>query len=570
MSEGQEGGIGRAGWEKRLKWLIGIRLLVAILFLGSAAIVQMQEAPPYPTGPLFFLLGLTFALSGLYTILLPWVKRLDEFTGFQLAGDLFLSTGLVHYTGGIVSPLTFVYIFPIFGSGTLLGRRESLWLASLGSILFGLLIDFEYYQIIPPVGHAASTYASFSFVFFRVFINIVAFFLVALLSSDLAERLREAGRQLEAQRTDIRNLKTLYQDVIANISSGIMTLDLEGRIASFNATAERITGVKASEVIGLSYSQVGLDEFPGLKAFSSRKHGSDRAEAFEDPFPRRDGAVLPIGVTYSSLRDGEERLLGTVAIFQDLTERKQIEEHLRRADRLAAVGQLAASIAHEVRNPLAAISGSIQLLHEELKGQGHEQLLGLILREADRLKLITGQFLDHVRVPGPPGRECDLVATLEETLFLLQQSDECHPGIHIDFEKRLGALPVLAERDRLKQIFWNIGLNALQAMPRGGTLAVIVREEDSLGAVEFHDSGEGIPADQLSRIFEPFYTTKSRGTGLGLAIAKRLVEDLGGRIEVQSPQTGGGAIFEIYLRRYIDVTSEEANTSTLSSATGPR
>ncbi|MEA3508942.1 MAG: PAS domain S-box protein, partial [candidate division NC10 bacterium] len=333
MWEGQEGGVVRAGWEKRLKWLIGIRLLVAILFLGSAAIVQMQEAPPYPTGPLFFLLGLTFALSVLYTVLLPRVNRLDEFCGFQLAADLFLTTGLVHYTGGIESPLTFVYIFPIFASGTLLGRREALWLASLGSILFGLLIDFEYYHVIRPVGHSASTYLSFSFVFFRVFINIVALFLVAVLSSHLAERLREAGRQLEAQRTDIRNLKTLYQDVIANISSGIMTLDLEGRIVSFNATAERITSLRASEAVGSSYTELSLDEFPGLKAFSSREEGSARAETFEAAFARRDGAVLPVGVTYSSLRDGEERLLGTVAIFQDLTERKQIEEQLRRADR---------------------------------------------------------------------------------------------------------------------------------------------------------------------------------------------------------------------------------------------
>ncbi len=569
MWERQEGGVVRAGWEKRLKWLIGIRLLVAILFLGSAAIVHMQDAPPYPTGPLFFLLGLTFALSVLYTVLLPRVNRLDEFCGFQLAADLFLTTGLVHYTGGIESPLTFVYIFPIFASGTLLGRREALWLASLGSILFGLLIDFEYYHVIRPVGHSASTYLSFSFVFFRVFINIAALFLVAVLSSHLAERLREAGRQLEAQRTDIRNLKTLYQDVIANISSGIMTLDLEGRIVSFNATAERITGLRASEAVGSSYTEVSLDEFPGLKAFSSREEGSARAETFEAAFARRDGAILPVGVTYSSLRDGDERLLGTVAIFQDLTERKQIEEQLRRADRLAAVGQLAASIAHEVRNPLAAISGSIQLLHDEMQGQGQERILGVILREADRLKLITGQFLDQVRMPRPPVRGCELVSSLEETLFLLQQSEEWSPGIDLHFERRVEDLQVMADRDRLKQIFWNIGLNALQAMSGGGTLSVVIGAEEGFGSVEFRDTGEGIAAEQLSKIFEPFYTTKGRGTGLGLSIAKRLVEDLGGRIEVKSPP-GGGATFQIFLRRLSEVGSDAGSSTTLSSAGGVR
>jgi two-component system sensor histidine kinase PilS (NtrC family) len=548
MSDGKEGGAGKAGWEKRLKWVIGIRLLVAILFLGSAAIIQLKEEPPYPTGPLFSLLALTFALSALYLLLLPRIKRLDAFSGVQFGADLLLSTGLVYFTGGIESPLIFVYIFPIFGSGTLLGRRESVLMASLGSIFFGLLVDLEFFGIIPSVGYTPASHPTPGSVLFRVFINIVAFFLVALLSSHLAERLRETGKQLEAERIDLRNLKTLYQDVIATIPSGIMTLDLAGRIIAFNATAERITGLKTSEVIGRLYPEAGLIEFPGLKAFVTREDGPAPIEAFEAPFVRKDGTVLPIGVTYSSLRDAERRLLGSVAIFQDLTDRKQMEEQLRRADRLATVGQLAASIAHEVRNPLAAISGSIQLLDEELKGHGHERLLGVILREADRLKLITGQFLDQVRMPGPPGSEYDLVASVEETLFLLQQSEECRPGINVRFEKKVEVLPVVADRDRLKQVFWNLGLNALQAMSAGGTLTVVVAAEDGFGVVEFRDSGEGIPAEHLLKIFEPFYTTKGRGTGLGLSIAKRLVEDLGGRIEVRS-RPGGGATFQIFLRR---------------------
>lgn len=569
MAEAKEGVGGRPGWHKRLKWVIGIRLLAAILFLGSAAVIQLKEEPSYPTGPLFFLLAVTFALSGLYTFLLPRVKRLDEFAGFQFAADLFLSTGLVHYTGGIESPLTFVYIFPIFGSGTLLGRRGALLLSSLASILFGLLIDLEFYRIIPPVGHANSSYLAPGFVLFRVFINIVAFFLVAVLSSHLAERLQEAGRQLEVQRIDLRNLKTLYQDVIANIPSGIMTIDLEGRIVAFNATAERITGLEVREVIGSPHAEVGLADFPGLQGFLAGEKGPVLAATHEAPFTRKDGVVLPIGVTYSSLQDGEGRLLGTVAIFQDLTERRRMEEQLRRADRLAAVGQLAASIAHEVRNPLAAISGSIQLLDEELKGQGHERLLGVILREADRLKLITGQFLDQVRMPRPSENGCDLVASLEETLFLLQQSEEWRSSTRLRFEKRTETLPVMADRDRLKQIFWNIGLNALQAMPGGGTLAVAVEADGEFGTVKFCDSGEGIPAEQFSKIFEPFYTTKGRGTGLGLSIAKRLVEDLGGRIEVKSPP-GGGATFQIFVRVVSGVGSDAASSSTLSQAGGPR
>lgn len=569
MLGGKDEGVGESDWEKRLKWVIGVRLLVAVLFLGSAVILQLKEEPPYPTEPLFFLLALTFALSCLYLILLPRVRSFADFAGIQFIGDLFLSTGLVHYTGGIESPLTFIYIFPILASGTLLGRREALLLASLGSILFGILVNLESYLIIPRVGYSVSLYLSPGSVLFRVFINIAAFFLVALLSSQLAERLREAGRQLEAQQTDLRNLQTLYQDVIANIPSGIMTLDLQGRIIAFNATAERLTGLGASEVIGFHSEEVGLAGFPGLKTLSPGDGGPAAGGAYEALFTQKDGIMIPIGVNYSPLRDGEGTLKGVVAIFQDLTERRQMEEHLRHADRLAAVGRLAASIAHEVRNPLAAISGSIQLLHEELKGQGHKRLLGVILREAERLKLITGQFLDQVRMPGPEGRGCDLVTTLEETLFLLQQSEECHPGIHLHVDRRAQSLPVVADRDRLKQIFWNIGLNALQSMPQGGTLRVVVGEEEGGGLVEFRDSGEGIPGDQLSRIFEPFYTTKTRGTGLGLGIAKRLVEDLGGRLEVQSPPEGG-AVFQVFLRRDSELKSGAASSPPLSAAGNPR
>jgi two-component system sensor histidine kinase PilS (NtrC family) len=564
MSESSDAGVVQEGLASRLKWVIAIRLVIAVLFLGSAVILHLKERPPFPTSPLFTLLAFTFSLCCLYVLLLSRVKDLITFSAFQFAADLFLSTGLVYYTGGIESPLTFVYIFPLFGAGTLMGRRGALSMASLASILFGILVDLEFYQIIPPVAYGAMTYQAPGYLVFRVFINIVAFFLVAVLSSHLAERLHEAGRQLEAHKTDLINLRTLYRDVIAHIPSGIMTLDLEGRIISFNTAAERITGFRGSEVVGRLYTEGGLRGFPGLRAFFTSGGGQYPGGNFEAPFIRKDGVVIPLGVNYSPLLDAEGRRVGAVAIFQDLTERRQMEEQLRRADRLAAVGQLAASIAHEVRNPLAAISGSIQLLQEELRGQRHERLLSIILREADRLKLITGQFLSQVRVSRGTEKTCDLVAILEETLFLLKRSEGYHPTIRFVVDKRVKALSVAGDRDRLKQVFWNIGLNALQAIATGGTFSVSVWEEKERAVVEFHDSGDGIPEESLSKIFEPFYTTKVGGTGLGLSIAKGLIEDLGGAIEVRS-QRGQGTTFRISLPRPPEVRADATASTTLSS-----
>jgi signal transduction histidine kinase len=269
---------------------------------------------------------------------------------------------------------------------------------------------------------------------------------------------------------------------------------------------------------------------------------------------RRNGVRIPVGISLSPLRDQEGRVLGLVAVFQDLSEKKRIEEQLRRADRLAAVGQLAASIAHEIRNPLAAISGSIQVLQEEMQPQGQtRQLLDIVLREADRLKLITGQFLDFVRPGTLLRKECELVTCLEETVLLLRQRERAGAEVVVDFTPPEGAVVVAADEDHLRQVFWNISLNAVQAMPDGGTLRIDLRDLSADPgaaevAVEFADTGGGIRPEDLDRIFEPFFTTKETGTGLGLSIARRIAEELGGRIEVEN-RPGEGATFRVVLKR---------------------
>jgi signal transduction histidine kinase len=303
-----------------------------------------------------------------------------------------------------------------------------------------------------------------------------------------------------------------------------------------------------------SWRDTPFREIKPLEEFFSTPEPYSGGLSQEFQIPRRGGHTSLIGIHFTPLRASDGEILGLVGIFQDLTERRQIEARLRQADRLAAVGRLAAGLAHEVRNPLAALSGSIQLIKEE--GVARPELLDIVLRETDRLKLVTGQFLDFAKPRGSLQKQCDLVALAEEAISLLEKS--CDGNSAVTFTLQQGAERVMVEGapDELKQVFWNLGLNAIQAMPSGGRLAVAIRQDLSergtgWAAIEFTDTGRGIPAAELDRIFDPFYTTKPGGTGLGLGIARKIVDSLGGSIEVISRE-GGGATFRVVLKQHLD------------------
>ncbi len=535
-----------------IRWLIGLRVLLSFVFLGSATALQVRGALPVDSPPLFGLLAITFSLSVLYLFLLPRVRNLRRFGQVQVGFDLLIQTALVHFTGGLDSALSFVYIFTIYAAAALLGRRDSLLAASASSIFYGGLANLYYYGDLlgwPALGGLGRG-RSPSYAAFQVFINLVAFFVVAILSSHLAERLREAGQRLHERTLDLRNLQTLHRDIIANIPSGVMTLDLHGRIISFNEAAQRITGYPADALCDRPWTESPFAVYPALGAFFQAPEAAVPQHAIIDDIRGRDGRLMPVGIGLSPLRDEAGSILGLVVIFQDLTERMRMEEHLRQTDRLAAVGHLAAGIAHELRNPLAAISGCVQLLQDEgAPTARHRRMLDIVLRETERLKLITGQFLDFARPRPVALRSCPLAPILEEVVALLEQSHGHHPATTITVDVlRETELTVLAEPDLLKQIFWNICLNALEAMPGGGRLAIRAGARQdargSWGAVEFADSGGGIPPETLGRLFDPFFTTKDGGTGLGLSIARKIAEGLGGTITVEN-RPGEGATFRV-------------------------
>jgi len=575
------------GLLQKLKWLVGLRLLLASALLGSAVVLDWHVRLPFPTSPLYLLLGLTFGLSLLYALALRSQRYLLPQALIQLALDLGLVTALVHFSGGLDSVFPFLYIFVVLAAANVLERQGSLVVAAVSGGLYAALVVAEWTQVMAPAEFAGrlAPLRPAGYAVYQVLIHTVAFLAVAILSSHLADRLRQAGRELERRGLDLRNLQNLHQAIVANVPSGIMTLDLAGHVVTFNQAAERITGFTFGALRDHPWQMTPFRVCSGLGEFFAHPDPSLPPPPTEVYLTRRDGRAIPVGIAFSPMRGEDGDPVGLVAIFQDLTERKQVEEQLRRKDRLAALGQLAASIAHEVRNPLAAISGSVEILKEDrVFTAPSRELLDIVMREARRLKLITGQFLDFAKPRPLLFRPCPVRSLVEETLHLLARSGERHPGTTWALTEEPSDLSVLADADQLRQVVWNLCLNAIQAMPEGGRLTVSLRlappgagqmvdpsitelarsrrsnqgdqstsspphpSTEEWVEMAFQDTGRGIPPEELERIFDPFYTTRPSGTGLGLAIARKILESMGGRIAVES-RPNAGTTFRLWLRR---------------------
>jgi len=540
------------------------RAVVVTLLLGATAVFQIKEsqvllyASPFY---LYFLIGFTYALTLIYAFLLQRIKRLKEFAYGQILGDVFFVTLLIYFTGGIESIFSWVYLFSIFSASTILYRRGGLLVASASSILYGMLLVLEFYQVILPLGNRMPSPQAFrsSFVFYLVAMNMVAFYLVAILSAYLSEQVRQKDEELKKRLVDYNELERLYKHIVQNVTSGLITIDDAGRVTSINRTAEEITAYKLEEVYR---EEIGA-LFPGLLDWCRSNGwspvqgwGKLRFSRCETKFQKKDGTLMTLGFSSSPLKDSSDREIGSILIFQDLTTLREMEEDLKRADRLAAVGALAAGMAHEVRNPLASISGSIEILKEEIeKSSRHQQLMDIILREVGHLNSLIADFLLFAKPTVPERRElvC-LNEMVEDILRVFANSPDCHPGIHL-VTKLNDKLSMRGDPQPIKQVFWNLFINAAQAMPRGGELRVELRRlsppspllgEAACGEISVSDTGCGIGEKEIDKIFDPFFSTKEKGTGLGLSIVHSIVESYGGRVTVRS-QLGQGSIFTIHL-----------------------
>ncbi len=539
----------------RVRHLMLARVAIVTVLLGIATFVELKGEELLPEISLhsFYIIVIAaYILSAIYYIILHLTPNLKISLYFQAICDVLLITGLVYATGGIQSIYAVFYTIVIIYSVIFLGRRGGLIIASACGIFYGGLLDLEYYKVMIP-HYATLQSASFTagYVFSKIIIYILSFYLVAILASFVVEQERKTRILLEEKVTAFDQLDLLHRSIIESIDTGIVTVDLLGRIKSFNHAAEEITGYSSSDVEDHNIIYV-IPEYgelcEKLKRGAESNSGKNRVEIM---LQRKSGVSLVLGCSISFLKDSQGVRIGDILVFQDLTEIKEMERHLETSRRLAFVGEMAAGLAHEMRNPLASIGGSIQMLHRGLHlSLSDERLMQIILRGKDQLENFMKDFLLLSR-PTPGIHEAfDVDEIIDDVLSAVRYVPDWRDQIEI-VKSSTNHMEIFASKTEIRQLIWNLVMNAIQAMPDGGRVTVAARQatmKESIPALEFEiiDDGVGINESNLDKIFEPFFTTKEKGTGLGLAIVNRIVDGYRGKIMIDSAP-GRGTKFCVQL-----------------------
>ena len=533
---------------RRLAALIAIRLVVATVLLGSAVVVQLREPDASSIDPFFFLIGLTYAVSLGFIGSLRVVDRFPWLTDVHFAIDALLVSAAVLLTGGIQSFFTILYTLPIVAASSTQSRRGGLQVAGFSTILFVGLVMGQYLHAeglltLPSNISIETQLPTVTVAQYTVALNAFGFFVVALLSGSLAERARLGEAQLVQATEEIADLQAFNQYVLDNLISGLATADADNRILTFNRSAMLITGRTGALPIGQAVTDV-VQLPPAFAENIVHDLARVRSMRIDYQLRRPDGRTIDIGLSAAALPlpDGSR---GYIYTFQDVTNVKRIEQSARVQQRLAAVGEMAAGIAHEIRNPLASMSGSMQMLKQDLPlTPDQAQLMDIVLKESERLNQTIKSFLAYARPQRFSVQPIDLRAVVSETAMLLRNSTEVDESHAIEVARSEQPVMIDADESQVRQIVWNLATNGLRAMPNGGSLRLVAVTEGAMAALRVEDEGVGIPPEEVEKIFQPFRGSFGKGTGLGLAIVHRIVTDYGGNIDVR-PRTGGGTVFRV-------------------------
>ena len=537
---------------RRLASHIAVRLMVATVLLGAAVVMQVRTPGAFPINPFFSLVALTYAVSLGFIASLRFVERQPWLTDVHFAIDAIVISAAVYITGGIESLFAILYMLPIVAASTVQFRRGGLQLAGLSTILFFGVVVAQYldagrYLELPLAGPAADKLPPVHVAQYIVALNAFGFFVVALLSGSLAERARRGEARLEQATEEIADLQAFNQYVLDNLLSGLATADASNRLLTFNRSAMAITGRSGGLPIGAPASEV-LQLPAAFAANLAIDLARVRSKRIDYVYQRAVDVPIELGLSAAvlPLPDGTRGYLYT---FQDVTDIKRYEQNARLQQRLAAVGEMAAGIAHEIRNPLASMSGSMQMLKQELPLSADQaQLMDIVLKESERLNRTIKSFLAYARPQRFSTQPLDLRELVKETAMLLRNSPEVDDSHQIDMHVGDHDVMVDADEGQVRQIIWNLATNGLRAMPNGGMLRLSANLEAGaagrLAVLQVEDEGVGIAPEDVDLIFQPFRGSFGKGTGLGLAIVHRIVTDYGGQIDVK-PRAGGGTVFRV-------------------------
>ncbi len=537
-----------------LAWLVKVRIIVLTFLLGIELAIARLTPSPLPLRLFVNIILLWYALSLFYLLLLSFWEEQRVQSLLQVLTDLALVTLIVYATGGVDSSLNFLYPLVIIVACILLPRVWAYLTAALAFILYGTVLELTYFQVIPSF---STTHPGLSALQAIIFVNLFGYLTVAYLAGLLAAKLRQVDVKLKDTSGALENLQALHENIIQSISGGLITTGLDGYVTLANPAAQQLLEYSEHELWGQPVQKLFLDPLP--TAGSERTHGEVRYAT-----PRRFRKTFR--VMASPLTVPGRGIIGYVYTFDDLTEIRRLERDLRMQDRLAAVGRLAAAIAHEIRNPLTSIAGSVSMLSgiPDLSEE-HRQLLQIVTRESERLNGIITDFLAYSRGKQYKFVKVDLLPLLEDTLTLLENRLIAqHTGIRI--ERCYGASQAwaLADGDKMKQVFWNFCENAVRAMQNGGNLTVSLESAGEDWQINFSDTGPGMDPQLVEKIFEPFQSQFEGGTGLGLAIVYQIVQAHEGKVWARS-KLGEGSVFVLRLRRM----AAERNGS-VRSVSGPQ
>jgi len=556
--------------EPRFPWIISSRLIVFVLLLGVTLFFISYSS---------FLLSLFLAYAVVTFIFLVFIffsaryptQNLFKFAfTLQLFLEIFIEAVLVYHSGVIKTPISILFFLSIVSASLHYQVVGTLLMATWASVSYCLVILYSLgweisnlfsYQALKGVYQLSDDY------FYTFFLFVCCFYLVAFISGYLSEKLKTRGEQLESFSSELKKLKMETDEILQNIHSGLITIDTTGRVVYFNLAAQAILGYKSSEVIGKNCFEVFKDRMSNLAEgiWDSLKINK-RINRKEVVITNLAGKRIPLGLSTSILKNEKSESQGVIAIFQDLSEFKILEEKLRAKDRLAAVGELSAGIAHEIRNPLASISGSVEVLKDELPLDGENaKLMELIIKETNRLNEILTEFLNFARIKPTNFTKVDLNSIVDEVIEIVKKHPSYTDKIRIQKEIESQPLYVLGEENHIKQLLLNLMVNGMEAMQEsGGRLRLVNKsitelesyylEEDTEGEsswipLAIVDEGKGMGDEEKEKMFLPFYSTKKQGTGLGLPIVQRLVDSLSGHLEFKSTP-GLGTTFVVYFQKF--------------------